>query len=886
MLHRRLASALVPLAVVSAILAHDGDPKALDVQPAYSGPGFRPGAPFGTGTGGDDHFLSGGGAPPLEFESEGVTLLSWVTLPEMAMGGGNDCWGYVSPSGREYAIMGQTLGTTFVDITNPTFPVIVASIPGPGSLWRDIKTYQTYAYAVSEGGDGIQVIDLSQIDLGTVTLLGTVTSGGNTSSHNVAIDEVSGYLYRCGGSGNGLRIYSLANPANPSFVASWSNRYVHDAQVVTYTEGQYAGKEIAFVCSGFGGGGSQTRFEVLDVTNKQNIFTRDTVFYTNRAYAHQVWISEDREYAFLNDELDENGTLPTTTYVIDIGDLDSTFEAANFTNGSQAIGHNLYTRGDFVFEANYRSGMRVFDVSDPLNSLEVASFDTWPGSDHDSFNGLWSCYPYFPSGVVIGSDREKGLFVWWVGDPLVSLSFPAGVPELIDSDGASVVVDIAELNPGEFAAGSAKLHFDTGTGFTEASLVPLGGSQFRADLPAMDCAAEVCWYVSGESQNGMEWRNPPTAPQDHFQSVSGFSQNVVFFDDMETDQGWTLGLPEDTATAGVWKRVAPLATSAQPNAGHSESGEKCMVTGQITDVDYGKTTLLSPRLQLGGLADPVVSYWRWYANALGLVVSNDRFRIWISNDDGANWVLAEVVGPYGAEVAGGWIYHSFHVRDFVEPTDEVRVKFVASDITPEQLIEAALDDFRVVDRHCDCNGNDVADDVDIQGGTSLDCNGNLVPDDCDIASGASADDDGDGVPDECDCLTQNYCATSPNSVGAGALIGNTGSTGIAAADFTLTATDCPPGQFGLFFYGPDQIQTAFGNGFICVGGSTIYRLTPPALIDGSGSASHLVDYGSPPELSGQIVSGATWNFQLWYRDPDDGGAAFNLSDGLMATFCP
>src|SRR5690606_15988337 len=101
------------------------------------------------------------------------------------------------------------------------------------SLWRDMKVYGSSCYAVSERGGGIQVIDLSQIDAGIVTLTGDVTTGGSAATHTVTLDADSGFLYRCGGSGNGLRIYSLANPANPTYVASWSNRYVHEAQAVT-----------------------------------------------------------------------------------------------------------------------------------------------------------------------------------------------------------------------------------------------------------------------------------------------------------------------------------------------------------------------------------------------------------------------------------------------------------------------------------------------------------------------------------------------------------------------------------------------------------------------------------------------------------------------------
>ncbi|MEE8141649.1 MAG: choice-of-anchor B family protein, partial [Planctomycetota bacterium] len=355
---------------------------------------------------------------PPGFPSSGMTLLSWLTLDDLGVGttldNGNDCWGYVSPSGREYALMGHSHGTTFVEVTDPANPVILELIHGPVSLWRDIKVYQSYAYAVSEGGDGIQVIDMSEIDNGVVTFITNITTGGGSDSHNVAIDTDSGFLYRCGGtSSDGLRIYDLANPANPVWVAEWDDRYVHDAQVVTYDSGPYAGRQIAFACGGANGGWVDTGLDILDVTDKGNIILLSNTLYPDNEYSHQAWLSEDKQYLYLNDELDE-GTLgiPTTTFVFDVSDLSVPFLANTFTNGLPAVGHNLYVKGDLIFEANYKSGLRVFDAGvDPLDPPEVAFFDTWEEDDEVGSSGLWSNYPFLPSGTILGSDRNRGLFV-------------------------------------------------------------------------------------------------------------------------------------------------------------------------------------------------------------------------------------------------------------------------------------------------------------------------------------------------------------------------------------------------------------------------------------------------------------------------------------------
>jgi len=364
-----------------------------------------------------------------EFESRSIDLLSWLPINQLDSGSiqANDCWGYTAPSGREYAIIGLYRGTAFVEITDPTNPRVVGRILGASSDWRDIKVYGHYAYAVSEGnsvegGRGIQVIDLEQIDQNVLALVTEITSGGTTSTHNVAIDEDSGYLYRCGGDSNGLRIYDLSDPAEPDFVKLWNNRYVHDAQVVTYTEGPYAGRQVAFCCSNDTSSGINPGLDVLDVTVKSNIVTLGTInlawppiFSHPAKFSHQGWLSPDRRYFYLGDEADEfdhASSPPTTTRIIDVSDLADPTQVGVFTNNNTSRDHNLYTLNEFIFEANYTSGLRVYDASDPRAPVEIAFFDTYPLHDIAIYRGLWSVYPYFPSGTIIGSDMDRGLFVW------------------------------------------------------------------------------------------------------------------------------------------------------------------------------------------------------------------------------------------------------------------------------------------------------------------------------------------------------------------------------------------------------------------------------------------------------------------------------------------
>ena len=200
--------------LASLAMGHEDDPKLQDREPAVRGTIWQ--SDFD---------------PPMRgFASDGeITLMTWIPLNNF-MGNpstGSDCWGYTSPSGREYAMFGHEAGTSIVEITNPGAAEIVAEIDGPNSLWRDIKVFGTRAYAVSEGGDGIQVINLANIDAGVATLENTVTSGGTAASHNVVINEDSGYLYRCGGGSNGLRIL---RPEHQSGIANLHRQLGHQVR--------------------------------------------------------------------------------------------------------------------------------------------------------------------------------------------------------------------------------------------------------------------------------------------------------------------------------------------------------------------------------------------------------------------------------------------------------------------------------------------------------------------------------------------------------------------------------------------------------------------------------------------------------------------------------
>jgi choice-of-anchor B domain-containing protein len=734
----RSATVVALATLTPTALAHEDDPKLLDRLPPHAGPGWTAGGARAAG------LAPGAGvaAASVAFASDGVQLLSWLTLEDFGLGSasGNDCWGYTSPSGRRYALMGLSNGTGFVEITDPTAPSIVATFEGPESLWRDVKTYQDHAYVVTEGGGGIQVFDLGQIDSGVVVQRPSVLDGpGTSATHNVVIDEVSGFLYRTGGGNEGLRIYSLANPGAPQYVADWPDRYVHDAQVVTFTSGPNAGRQIAYCCSGFNGGFGETAVDVLDVTDKQNIVPLSRESWPSAAYSHQAWLSEDAQYLYVNDELDEDGSILTRTLVLDVSDLNDARYVGAFSAGNTAVGHNLYVHEGLLYEANYRSGLRVFDLAQsPTSPPEVAFFDTFPEDDAAQFNGLWSNYPYFGDGIVIGSDLEKGLFVWYVGPPKLELEIVGGAPELLAPEGATLQVQLTELEPGALVAGSERLVVDAGTGARTVPLTPLGGGLYEASFPPLPCGATVEYYLTAESADGLVWNAPDLGAGSPARAAVGQGQTTLASFDMETPAGWVGDLPGDTAGTGEWTRVDPIGTDAQPADDNTpDPGTRAWVTGQGSfggslgenDVDGGFTTLLSPVLDLSGRPGAEVRYFRWYDNGKN-GVKDDVFDVDVSDDGGQSWVPVERLGPLGPDTDGGWREHRFAVGEFVTPTAQVRLRFRARDEGDGSIVEAAIDDVSVVALDCpDCDGNGIADGVDVLNGAP-DADEDFVPDAC------------------------------------------------------------------------------------------------------------------------------------------------------------
>jgi choice-of-anchor B domain-containing protein len=692
------------------------------------------------------------GVALAQFSSQNVALRSQVTLTQFGSGSGAGCTGYVSPSGREYAVMGLNNKVSVVEVTNPSAPVIVGSVSHSSGLWSEVAMYGQYVYASNETGGGIDIIDLGNVDNGAVTLVQRMTSNGVNTTHTVTVDPVSGFLYLNGsnvGSGR-LMAFSLANPAAPTFAGQATSAvgaYVHDSHVVTYTSGPYAGQQIAFCFSG------GTGLDILNVTNKANMVRLSRTEYSNLVYCHQGWLSADRQYLYVDDEIDD---LPYTR-VFSVSNLSSPVELAPFFIGAPSIDHNQYIRDGFLFQANYTSGLHIHDTQpNPTSPIHLGFFDTHPENDGMSYDGAWNTFPYFPSGTVLISDINRGLFIL---DPTAALNYltftyPNGQPSLVSPAGGTTMrVQVSGRIAGP-QPNSGLLHVDTGSGFVSVPMTPVSANEYDAVFPPADCGATVRYYVSAENALGTRYSNPAAAPSSFHSAIAASSTTAVVSDTFEAASGWTGGVAGDTATTGQWVRVNPNGTDAQPEDDHTPApGVACWVTGQGTvggmigaqDVDGGRTTLLSPAFNLSGTNGAIMSYWRWYSNDQGGAANEDTFLVDLSFDNGTSWTSVEIVGPSGPGTSGGWIFHSFNVGDLGVPTAQVRIRFVAQDLGMGSIVEAAIDDFEIRTFECDpppCPG-----DLDDSGVVDLNDLALLLADYGCTGGGCTADLDGDGSTD-------------------------------------------------------------------------------------------------------------------------------------------
>ena len=407
----------------------------------------------------------------------------------------NDIGGWTSPSGEEHALATNSGGIAFVRITDPRNPVYLGKILSQApfdfrNIWGDPDTFGNYGYFVTEIPDSkVVIVDLSgldflsaapspdfELDTNGLLTVSLFNGGGYNGSHNVVINEATGFAYLAGvhlkaGAGNNAcgaatpaRFNTLildlnVDPANPTVAACVDDAGEHDFHAVNYSgpDDDYLGQEILFVFDGRDREGQALGTPVggftliWDVTDKNNIIEIAEFRVPGLVFSHNGSTTGEQDFLFIGDEidelvianwsiagiftqpLDETTNMPRTgTYIIDIRDLDNPLFFQRFDNGTVGLDHNNVVKGDTLYIASYTSGTRVFQIGRNADGdVELAPLghmDSEPRLPNkilnikqeerfgSAFLGQWGMFVFDDSDTIIASDLNNGVIVMRLND--------------------------------------------------------------------------------------------------------------------------------------------------------------------------------------------------------------------------------------------------------------------------------------------------------------------------------------------------------------------------------------------------------------------------------------------------------------------------------------
>lgn len=328
----------------------------------------------------------------------------------------------------------------YVQATDSPTTKFASFLPWRGLRGKKIRHLQDSIYKKD-----LMDAKLSKVPFVQNEAVNVYTGGGIYQSHNIFINEDSGYAYAVGGGNNcenGLHMIDIRDPKNPIFAgcfADETNPFIHDVQCFSYTkdhlDGKFAGREICYAFAIF-------QMTAIDVTNKKAPKILSSVTYDGASYVHQGWATTDRHFMIVDDERDSPGE-GIKTFIIDIRDP----EYLKLSHVHVALGevfgdHNQYVikigQHDYTFQANYAGGLRVLRINrgivkgiEQVVSLEeVAYFDSNP-ANHNLMEGVWSVYPFFQEEqLVVMADMDTGFYVlrWEFDDNVSAIQYANGVP--------------------------------------------------------------------------------------------------------------------------------------------------------------------------------------------------------------------------------------------------------------------------------------------------------------------------------------------------------------------------------------------------------------------------------------------------------------------------
>ncbi len=380
-------------------------------------------------------------------QNSNITLLGNLPYPGQTLA---NVYGY-SAGGKEYALCGASHGLSIVDVTNPTSPVQIVQIPSVSNLWREVSVYSHYAYVVTEGSGGtLQIIDLNNLPdsvLAYHTYSGDGAIAGQLlTAHTLYIDTVKKFVYLFGSNtGGGALVLDISiDPFNPVYAGAYNQDYVHSGYVSNDT--LYA----ANIYQGY--------FSVIDFRNKANPVLLQTEP-SPGTFTHSTWLSDNRKTLFTTDE--KTGAFLTS---YDISDLQNIAVLDKFRSnpGSGSIPHEVHILHDWAVDSWYRDGAVIVDAHRPQNLVEVGNYETYPGGSGNGMMGAWGIYPYLPSGNLLVSNINEGLFILsptykracYLEGTVTDSTCHLPVPEVVISLDSVVLPKIGELD-GSFRTGTS-----------------------------------------------------------------------------------------------------------------------------------------------------------------------------------------------------------------------------------------------------------------------------------------------------------------------------------------------------------------------------------------------------------------------------------------------
>lgn len=671
-----------------------------------------------------------------------LTEVGTLDLNSAHFQGLNDIWGYTDEFGNEYALVGGTKGTSVVDISDPANPVEVFFEPGLESIWRDIKTVGDYAYVTTEAQNGLLIIDLSPLPSSSVLTTSYYTGPiGNEwqSAHNLYADE-NGPVYIFGanrGNGGVIILDVSIDPMNPVEVGVFDNWYVHDGYAENDT--MYLGH----ISDGF--------FSVVDAIDPANpvlLGTHDTP----STFSHNVW-TMGGNYAFTTDEV-SGGYIGA----YDISDPANIVELDRIQSspGAGVIPHNTHVKDNFLVTSYYSDGVTVHDATYPYNLIEVANYDTYP-LQTTGYDGCWGVYPFFPSGLMVASDREYGLFV--LSPNYVQAAYLEGVvtnaqtsqpiqdvlveingsnqPELTNLTGfyatgmaAGGTYDVTYSKIGYYPQTISTILVNGQLTIQDVALTPI--PPFNLDILVLEegtnapidnaqirlegsiATHEGTTNALGEESFTMFYEEAYRVFVGKWKSVSYCEWLNVdaqtgsltiylkpgYYDDFTFDFGWTTA---GDASTGQFERAIPFGSLSSPSAdSDSDCSDYCYITENSTtsslsdgDVDAGFVLLRSPIMNLSGMTDPYVHYERWFYSDQGILPPGDSLEIFLGN--GVTQVKIDAQ-QYDTLTWGQWISKDLRILDYLALTPTMQFTVFTSDYGQDyNVTEAGLDNFYIVE---------------------------------------------------------------------------------------------------------------------------------------------------------------------------------------------